>query len=137
LVCFQKHWEKIIIYNKQELNKIKIKKRMVNLTFKNFETEIFNSEDKYINNKPTIIDFSATWCGPCKQMLPIVTELSNEYNGIVDIYKVDIEEENELTEKFGIRSVPTFVLIDKNGKHEKFSGSMSKEKMKSYIDNLL
>lgn len=110
---------------------------MVNLTFENFEKNIFNSEDKYINNKPTLLDFSATWCGPCKQMLPIVTELSNQYNGLVDMYKVDIEEENELTEKFGIRSVPTFILIDKNGKQQKFSGSMSKDKLNNLINDII
>lgn len=110
---------------------------MTNLTFDNFQNEIINSDDKYINNKPVLLDFSATWCGPCKQMLPIVKELSEEYNGVVDVYKVDIEEEDDLTTKFGIRSVPTFVFIDKNGEQQRISGSMTKEKMKTYIDSIL
>lgn len=110
---------------------------MKNLTYDDFKTNIFDTEDNYINNKPTILDFSAVWCGPCKQMLPIVKELSNEYDGQVDIYKVDIEEEEDLTTKFGIRSVPTFLFINKNGQQQRVSGSMSKEKMKNYIDGLI
>ena len=110
---------------------------MKNLTYNDFQNNIFDVEDNYINNKPTILNFSALWCSPCKQMSPIVTELSKEYDGKIDLYKVDIEEEEDLTSKFGIRSVPTFLFIDKNGEQKRVSGSMSKDKFKSLIDGLI
>lgn len=111
---------------------------MKNLTYNDFKKNIYDVEDNYINNKPTIMVFSALgWCQPCKQMHPIVNDLSIEYNNVVDVYEIDIEEEEVLTNKFGIRSVPTFLFIDKNGKQQRVTGSMSKEKMKNYIDGLI
>jgi len=109
---------------------------MKNLTYNEFNN-IFDTEDNYVNNKPIVLDFSAVWCAPCKMMLPIVTEFSETYEGKVDIYKVDVDEEQELSSKFGIRSVPTFIFIDKNGEQKRVSGSMSKESFKSLIDGLL
>lgn len=111
---------------------------MKNLTYNEFNQNIFDTEDNYINNKPTVMVFSAlSWCQPCKQMHPIINDLSIVYNDTVDVYEIDIEEEEELTTKFGIRSVPTFLFIDKNGQQQRVSGSMSKEKMKNYIDGLI
>ncbi|MCQ2073811.1 MAG: thioredoxin [Bacteroidaceae bacterium] len=73
-----------------------------------------NLEEIIAGGKPVVVDFWATWCGPCKRLGPVIEELAAEYDGKVIIGKCDIEENPELTEKFGIMSVPTVVFI-KNG----------------------
>lgn len=73
-----------------------------------------NLDEIIAGGKPVVIDFWATWCGPCKRLGPVIEELATEYEGKVVIGKCDIEENPELTEKFGIMSVPTVVFI-KNG----------------------
>lgn len=74
----------------------------------NFQDEVMNSD------KPVLIDFWATWCGPCRMLAPIIEEIANEHNDI-KVGKVNVDEEAELAEKFDIESIPTLVLI-KNGK---------------------
>lgn len=73
-----------------------------------------NLDEIVAGGKPVVVDFWATWCGPCKRLGPVIEELAAEYEGKVVIGKCDIEENPELTEKFGIMSVPTVVFI-KNG----------------------
>lgn len=74
----------------------------------NFQDEVMNSD------KPVLIDFWATWCGPCRMLAPIIEEIANEHNDI-KVGKVNVDEEAELAEEFNIESIPTLVLI-KNGK---------------------
>lgn len=73
-----------------------------------------NYEELAAEGKPMVIDFWATWCGPCKRLAPVIEELATELEGKVIVGKCDIEENTDLTEKFGIMSVPTVVFI-KNG----------------------
>ncbi|MCQ2066484.1 MAG: thioredoxin [Bacteroidaceae bacterium] len=73
-----------------------------------------NFESMVAEGKPMVIDFWATWCGPCKRLAPVIEELAAQYAGKVIIGKCDIEENPELTEKFGIMSVPTVAFI-RNG----------------------
>ena len=75
----------------------------------NFETEVLKSTE------PFLLDFSATWCGPCKALSPIVDKLADEYKGKVKVGKLDIDDSPGVASKFGIRSVPT-VLVFKGGK---------------------
>jgi len=81
----------------------------VTLTDANFESEVIKSDI------PVLIDFWATWCGPCKAVAPIVEDLANEYNGKIKIGKVDVDENQQTAIKYGIRSIPTLLII-KNGK---------------------
>lgn len=86
---------------------------------------------------PMVIDFSATWCGPCKKIAPIIEELASEYEGRVIIGKCDVDENDELTSKFGIRNVPT-VLFMKNGEvTDKHVGAAPKSVFVEKIDALL
>ena len=79
------------------------------LTSENFEEEVLKS------NIPVLIDFWATWCGPCKTMMPIVDNIAKEYEGKIKVCKADVDKEGELAAKFDVMSIPTFVAI-KDGK---------------------
>lgn len=81
----------------------------VTITDSNFESEVIKS------NIPVLIDFWATWCGPCKAIAPIVEDLAKEYDGKFKIGKVDVDDNQQTAIKYGIRSIPT-LLIMKNGK---------------------
>lgn len=78
------------------------------LTIDNFEGEVLQSD------KPVLVDFWATWCGPCRMLAPIVEEIAEEYADTVKVGKVDVDEQPALAARFGIASIPT-VMIFKNG----------------------
>lgn len=75
------------------------------------DEETFNEEVLPNLSKPVVLDFCATWCGPCKQYSPIVERISIEYDGIVDFYKVDVDENADWVERLGIKSVPTTLIV--------------------------
>ena len=79
----------------------------------------------------------ATWCGPCRTLAPILEELSEEYAGEVDIYKVDIDCEQELAAAFGVRSVPTLLFIPARGMPQMATGALPKETLREAIGELL
>lgn len=86
---------------------------------------------------PMVLDFSATWCGPCQKIAPIIAELANDYEGKVIIGKCDVDENDELTAKFGIRNVPT-VLFIKDGKVvDKHVGAAPKSEFVNKIEAML
>ena len=97
---------------------------------------IHQTEWVFEGERPAVIDFYTTWCGPCKMMAPIVEETAKAYAGKVDFYKVDIEKEQELAQTFGIQSIPTFLFIPAKGKPTMQMGAMSKETFEKMVDEI-
>jgi len=113
----------------------------VKLTAEQFKKDIFDytteKEWKYKGDKPSIIDFYADWCGPCKMVAPILEELSDDYKDQVTIYKVDTEVEQELSGVFQIRSIPSMLFIPKDKQPMMQAGAMPKEALKNVIEKEL
>ena len=117
------------------------KKAVVTMNKAMFVEKIIDYENSkgwdFKGDKPAIIDFYATWCGPCKQMTPILEELAQEYAGKVDVYKVNVDKEKELAALFAVQSIPFFVFIPKEGEPQTFSGAAGKAVFKEAIDSFL
>lgn len=112
------------------------------LTKAEFLTRVVNyeanpSEWKFVGEKPCLVDFYASWCGPCKMLAPLLEELAGEYEGQVDIYKVDTEKEQQLAGAFGIRSIPSLLFCPKQGNPQMTQGAMGKADLKKMIDEVL
>ena len=111
------------------------------LTKKTFLEKVFNfemnQEWKFEGNLPCIIDFYADWCGPCKMVAPILEELALEYNGKINIYKIDTEAEQELAGAFGIRSIPSMLFIPMTDQPQMSVGALPKASLKQTISNVL
>ena len=103
------------------------------------DSTITSLEDavKPFKGKVVYIDVWATWCGPCKVMHPILEELSKEYSGKVDIYQIDVDKEQELAAAFGIRSIPTLLMIPMKEEPRIMQGAMPKDQLKKAIDEFL
>ena len=102
---------------------------MINDT--NFETEVLKAD------KPVLVDFFATWCGPCRQMLPIVTELSEELADKVKIVKLDVDEAGATAEKYEIQSIPTMILFKNGQVIATRNGASTKTELESWLsDNI-
>ena len=95
------------------------------------------TEWKYQGEKPAVIDFYATWCGPCRMVAPILKDLAKEYGDSIVIYKVDTEAEQELAQVFGIRSIPSILFIPMDGQPMMSQGAMPKAELKKIIDEKL
>jgi thioredoxin 1 len=113
----------------------------IQLTAQEFREKIFNYESeeewKFKGVRPAIVDFYAEWCGPCKAVAPILEELSIEYSGELDIYKIDTDNESELSSLFGIQSIPTLLFIPLNGNPMMQKGALPKNVLKQVIDERL
>jgi len=111
------------------------------LTNQGFKDNIFNYAEeqqwKYKGQLPAIIDFYADWCGPCKAVAPVLEELSAEYDGKILIYKVDTEQEQDLSAVFGIRSIPTLLFIPLEGTPMLQAGALPKKAFKDVIETRL
>ncbi len=97
----------------------------------NFQAEVIQSD------KPVVVDFSATWCGPCRQLTPIIDDLAKEYSGKVKVGKVDIDQSQEVAGKYGITSVPTVLFFKGGAKVDTLVGLNAKSVYKTKIDGLV
>lgn len=91
----------------------------------------------YRGNRPAIIDFYATWCGPCKMMTPIVDAMARAYAGKVDFYKVDIDKERQLAATLGIQSIPTFLFVPASGNPTLLTGAMQSVEFEKAMRDIL
>jgi thioredoxin 1 len=114
---------------------------MEHLTKESFLKKVFNFEEnkewKFEGELPCLIDFYADWCQPCKMIAPILEELSKEYEGKINIYKIDTEEETELAGAFGIRSIPSLLFVPMTGQPQMAMGALPKESLKEAINDVL
>ena len=111
------------------------------LTKETFLSKVFNyevnKEWKFEGDKPCLIDFYADWCGPCKIVAPVLEDLSREYDGKLNIYKIDTEKETELASVFGIRSIPSLLFVPKEGQPQMAMGALPKETLeKAFVEVL-
>ena len=115
--------------------------KLEHLTNETFKEKIFNYETnkewKFEGETPAIIDFYADWCGPCKVVAPILEELKDEYGDKLDIFKVNTEEQRELSSVFGIQSIPSLLFIPKDGQPQMAMGALPKETFKQAISEVL
>ena len=114
---------------------------MEHLTKDTFREKVFDFENnkdwKYAGELPCIVDFYADWCGPCKMVAPVLEDLAKEYQGKINIYKVDTEKESELAAMFGIRSIPSILFCPASGKPQMAMGALPKESFVDAIDSIL
>ncbi|GAB1418225.1 hypothetical protein MASR2M12_09900 [Bacteroidales bacterium] len=114
---------------------------MEHLTKDTFLSKVFNFEQnkdwKYEGDLPCLIDFYADWCQPCKMVAPILEDLSKEFAGKINIYKVDTEDQVELSSVFGIRSIPSLLFCPKDGQPQMAMGALPKESLRQAINEVL
>lgn len=111
------------------------------LTQETFKNKVFNYEAsrewKFEGDKPCLIDFYADWCGPCKMVAPVLEELANEYDGKLNIYKIDTESERELAGMFGIQSIPSLLFVPVSGQPQMAMGALPKETFRKAFKEVL
>jgi putative thioredoxin len=106
---------------------------MIDVTLENFEAEVINAS----NSQPVLVDFWATWCGPCKVIGPILEKLEGEYAGRFKLVKIDSDQEQQLASAFGIRSIPTVILLMGGHPVDGFMGALPEGKIKEFLDKHL
>lgn len=111
------------------------------LTKQAFLEKVFDYEKSrewnFSGELPVLIDFYADWCGPCRMVAPVLEELAKEYEGKINIYKIDTEKEQELAAIFGIRSIPSLLFCPKGDKPQMAQGALPKDVLKDAIEKVL
>lgn len=103
--------------------------KVINLTLDSFEDEVENS------TQPVLVDFWASWCGPCKMIAPIIDQLADEFDGKVKIAKVNVDENNELSARFQVSSIPTLMLFKDGEVVNKMVGARPKAELVKMLQN--
>ncbi|MGI6036209.1 MAG: thioredoxin [Limnochordia bacterium] len=105
--------------------------RIVHLTNGNFQAEVLDSK------VPMLVDFWADWCGPCRQIAPVIDEIAEEYGGRMKVGKVNVDQEQDLAVRYGVMSIPTLVLFQEGQAVERLVGALPKEALKRKLEGLL
>lgn len=118
------------------------KAKVQELTLDEFRRRVYDlssdpDEQRYLGDKPAVIDFYASWCGPCRQMEPVVAAAAVEYDGRIVVYKVNIDREPEVAAAFGIRSIPAFLFVPLEGMPRMQVGAMPAERFRALIEQVL
>ena len=104
---------------------------LLELTKENFQSEVIDAD------VPALVDFWATWCGPCRAIAPIVEELASQYEGKLKVGKVDVDAQQQLAAEFGIRSIPTLLLFKDGKMAEQIVGLIPKKKLEDKVQEIL
>lgn len=130
--------------NTEQQQQVKENKTMKvkELTTEEFKSKVMDfekhpSEWVFEGERPALIDFYATWCGPCKMTAPIVEQIAEKYDGKVDVYKVDVDKEQQLATMFGIQSIPSLLFIPLKGQPQMNVGAMSFGQLDSVVTEIL
>jgi thioredoxin len=115
--------------NVRQLNKKEFKQKIYDYTF--------SQEWNYKGDKPAVIDFYADWCQPCKVVAPMLNQLSEEYEGRVDFYKVNTEKDPAVAKAFGITNIPTILFIPMEGRPVSIKGAKPKIVLKRNVEKIL
>lgn len=92
---------------------------------------------KFKGDKPVVVDFSAEWCGPCKRQAPILEKIAQQYEGKIDVYKVDIDKTKDIARFFNISSIPTLLFVPKGGDLFFYTGLTSQEELQEAVETML
>ena len=104
------------------------------MSISNITDSTFESETK---TGISIIDFYADWCGPCKAMYPILSKVAKEFDGQIKVYKLNVEENQNVASEFGIRSIPTLIAIKDGARLETKTGGMKESQLKTWFNSLV
>jgi len=107
---------------------IKMSEFVKEATDNNFEADVLGSD------KPTLVDFWAEWCGPCRMIAPSVAAVAEEYNGKAGVYKMNVDENMSVPQRFGIRGIPTLIVFKGGQEQERIVGAVSREAIAKVID---
>lgn len=104
---------------------------IVNVSGASFETEVLNAD------LPVLVDFWAEWCGPCKMIAPVLEEVSKDYKGRLKVCKVNVDEHGDIAAKYGVRGIPTLLLLKAGNVEATKVGALSKSQLTAFIDSSL
>lgn len=116
------------------------KAEVIELNSEDFNKKVYDLDAetlRYLGDLPAIVDFNASWCGPCRKIAPILEELAAEYSGQIVIYKVDVDKCGDIASAFGIQSIPALLYIPLDGDPQMTVGSRGKAQFKEEIQKML